>query len=77
MKQSTFLFKPVAYIAIAVYIALAYSILATGNNLIAATIPEDHYFELVGAFSFLVTSLLFFMDFGWQGKPWTIAGTLW
>ncbi len=63
MKQSSFLFKPALYIAIAVYIALAYSILAMGNNLIAATIPEDHYFELVGACSFLATSLLFFYGF--------------
>jgi hypothetical protein len=63
MKQSTFLFKPALYIAIAVYIALAFSILAMGNNWIAATIPEDHFFELVGAFSLLVTSLLFFYGF--------------
>jgi len=63
MKQSTFLFRPALYIAIAVYIALAYSILAMGNNWLAATIPEDHYFELVGAFSLLVTSLLFFYGF--------------
>lgn len=63
MKQNSFLFKPAIYIAIAVYIALAYSILAMGNHWIAATIPEDHYFELVGAFSFLVTSLLFFYGF--------------
>jgi hypothetical protein len=63
MRQSSFLFKPAVYIAIVIYIALAYSILAMGNNWIAATIPEDHYFELVGAFSFLVTSLLFFYGF--------------
>lgn len=68
MKQSTFLFKPALYIAIAVYIALAYSILAMGNNWIAATIPEDHFFELVGAFSFLVTSLLFFYGFWLASK---------
>jgi len=63
MKQSSFLFQPAVYIAIAVYIALAYFVLAMGNQLIVATIPEDHYFELVGAFSFLVTSLLFFYGF--------------
>jgi hypothetical protein len=63
MNQYRFLFKPAVYIAIAVYIALAYSILAMGNNLLAATIPEDHYFELIGAFSFFVTSLLFFYGF--------------
>jgi hypothetical protein len=63
MKQSNFLFKPAVYIAIAVYIALAYPILAMGNNAIAATLPEDHYFELIGAFSFFVTSLLFVYGF--------------
>jgi hypothetical protein len=63
MKQSSLLFMPAIYIAIAIYIALAFSSLALGNNVLAFTIPEDHYFELVGAFSFLVTSLLFFYGF--------------
>jgi hypothetical protein len=63
MKQSNFLFKPAIYIAIAVYIALAYLTLALGNNVHAALIPEDHYFELVGALSFLITSVLFFYGF--------------
>jgi hypothetical protein len=63
MKQSSFLFKPTVYIALAIYITLTYAILAMGNNLIVATIPEDHYFEIVGAFSLLVTSLLFLYGF--------------
>jgi hypothetical protein len=63
MKQNKFLFKPAIYIAIAVYIALAYSTLALGNDVLAALIPEDHYFELIGAFSFLVTSILFLNGF--------------
>ena len=63
MKQSSILFKPVIYIALAAYIALAFSSLAMGNSLLAITIPEDHFFELIGAFSFLVTSLLFFYGF--------------
>ena len=63
MNQSSFLFKPILYIALAVYIALAYSSLAMGNGLLAVVIPEDHYFELIGAFAFLVTSLLFFYGF--------------
>jgi hypothetical protein len=63
MKHYSFLFKPAIYIAIAIYIALAYASLAMGNNVLAVTIPEDHYFELAGAFSFLVTSLLFFYGF--------------
>jgi hypothetical protein len=60
MNQNQFLFKPAIYIVIAVYIALAYSSLALGNDVLVALLPEDHYFELVGAFSFLVTSILFF-----------------
>ena len=63
MKQSSFLFKPGIYLALAFYIALAYSSLAMGSRLLDLLIPEDHYFELVGAFSFLVTSLLFFYGF--------------
>lgn len=63
MKQSSFLFKPAIYIALAVYIALAFSSLALANNVLAILIPEDHYFELAGAFSFLVTSLLFLYGF--------------
>ena len=63
MNQSNFLFKPIVYIALAAYIALAYSSLAMGNGLLAVVIPEDHYFELIGAFAFLVTSLFFFYGF--------------
>jgi hypothetical protein len=63
MKQSSILFQPVIYIALAAYIALAFSSLAMGNRLLGLTIPEDHYFELIGAFSFLVTSLLFIYAF--------------
>lgn len=63
MTQRSFLFKPAIYIALAAYITLTYLVLALGGNWISATIPEDHYFELVGAFSFLVTSILFFYGF--------------
>ena len=63
MKQRSFLFKPAIYIALAAYITSAYLVLAIGNNWVAATIPEDHYFELIGAFSFFVTSMLFFYGF--------------
>ena len=63
MKETTFLFKPAVYLALAIYIALAYSVLAMGNTMVAAAIPEDHYFEIVGAFSLFVTSLLFLYAF--------------
>jgi hypothetical protein len=63
MEKLNFLFKPTIYIVLAVYIALTYPILAMGNNVIAAMIPEDHYFEIVGASSLLATSLLFLYGF--------------
>ncbi len=63
MDKSTVLFKPATYIVLAVYITLAYPVLALGNKVIAAMLPEDHYFENVGAISLFVTSLLFFYGF--------------
>ena len=63
MKQSHFLFKPAVYIALAIYIAFTYFILMMGPGIISATIPEDHFFEIVGAASLLVTSFLFFYGF--------------
>jgi len=63
MDKSTVLFKPATYIVLAVYITLAYTVLAMGNKVIAAMLPEDHYFENVGAISLFVTSLLFFYGF--------------
>ena len=63
MNKSTFLFKPVTYILVAIYITLAFPVLAMGNKVIAAMLPEDHYFENVGALCLFVTSLLFFYGF--------------
>ncbi len=63
MDKRTILFKPATYIVLAVYITLAYPILALGNRVIAAMLPEDHYFENVGAISLFVTALLFFYGF--------------
>jgi hypothetical protein len=34
-------------------------VLGWGNQILAATIPEDHYFESLGALSFFVSSILF------------------
>jgi hypothetical protein len=63
MSKSHFIFKPAIYIILAVYIALTYFILAMGDNVIAAAIPEDHFFEIVGATSLFITSLLFLYAF--------------
>jgi hypothetical protein len=35
-----------------------------GNKMIAAAVPEDHFFELLGASSLFITSLLFLYGFG-------------
>jgi H+/Cl- antiporter ClcA len=63
MTQRSFLFKPAIYVALAAYITLSYFVLAMGNNWVVLTIPEDHYFELIGALAFLATSILFFYCF--------------
>jgi hypothetical protein len=63
MKQRSILFNPAVYIALVVYVTLTYFVLAMGNNLIGAVIPEDHYFEIVGASSLFATSLLFLSGF--------------
>lgn len=55
--------KPFLYIAFAAYIILSYMVLGWGNQVLAATIPEDHYFEALGALSFFVSSVLFFLAF--------------
>lgn len=63
MNQNAIFFKPVTYIVLALYITLAYPVLTLGNKVVAAMLPEDHYFENVGAISLFVTSLLFFYGF--------------
>jgi hypothetical protein len=63
MNKGNFIFKPVVYLVLLIYIPLTYTILAMGNKMISAAVPEDHYFELVGALSLFITSLLFLYGF--------------
>jgi len=63
MNKSRFIFKPVIYLILMIYIALTYTVLAMGNKIIAALVPEDHFFEIIGAFSLFITSLLFLYGF--------------
>jgi hypothetical protein len=63
MNKSNFHFKPIVYLVLLAYIPLTYLVLAMGNKIIAATVPEDHFFELIGASSLLITSLLFLYGF--------------
>src|SRR5262245_4617379 len=64
MDKNNLLFKPATYIALALYITLAFPVLAMGEKVVAAMLPEDHYFENVGAISLFITSVLFFYGFG-------------
>jgi hypothetical protein len=63
MSKSNLIFKPIVYLGLAIYIPLTYVVLAMGNNVVAVMVPEDHFFELIGALSLLATSLLFFYGF--------------
>jgi hypothetical protein len=63
MNKSTFLLKPATYIVLGIYITLAFPVLAMGDKVVAAMLPEDHYFENVGAISLFITSVLFFYGF--------------
>src|SRR5215212_417650 len=63
MNKSNFIFKPVIYLILLIYIPLTYTVLGMGNKIIAALVPEDHFFEIIGAFSLFVTSLLFLYGF--------------
>lgn len=63
MNKGNFIFKPVVYLALLIYIPFTYTVLAMENRIIAALVPEDHFFEIIGASSLLVTSLLFLYGF--------------
>jgi hypothetical protein len=63
MSKNALFLKPTIYILLAAYITLAYPVLAMGDRVVAAMLPEDHYFENVGAISLFVTSLLFLYGF--------------
>jgi hypothetical protein len=63
MKSRSSSNKPGVSLVLALYIALAYSTLAMGNYLLSLAVPEDHYFEIVGALALFATSLLFLYGF--------------
>ena len=74
MNKDNFIFKPVVYLAFLIYIPFTYTVLAMGSRIIAALVPEDHFFEIIGASSLLVTSLLFLYGFRVARK---ILGKTW
>ena len=51
-------FHPVFYILMVLYFAFAYSTLGWGETWAASLYPEDHYFENVGAISFLAATVI-------------------
>jgi hypothetical protein len=53
----------------AIYMLLTYPVLAMGDRVVGMMIPEDHYFENVGALSLFLASLLFFYCFLQTMKP--------
>jgi hypothetical protein len=63
MSKRNLIQNPALYVVLAIYIALTYAVLAMGNSVIAATIPEDHLFEIVGAGSLFITAVLFLYAF--------------
>ena len=64
MNKGNFIIKPVVYLVLLIYIPVTYTVLAMENKVIAALVPEDHFFEIIGASSLFVTSLLFLYGFG-------------
>lgn len=62
-KSANLLNSRLFYFCASAYIVVSYHVLALGNGVNMFFLPEDHYFESVGAFSFFVASLLFFFGF--------------
>lgn len=63
MSKSNLFFKPTLYIIMAIYIAFTFAFLAMGDRVAAATIPEDHFFELITSLALFITACLFFYGF--------------
>ena len=63
MNKERLFFRPIVYGIILIYITLTYSTLALGNSIASMAYPEDHYFELVGAGSLLISAVLIFYSF--------------
>src|SRR5512147_237243 len=63
MEKREQYFHPAVYWGMAIYMLLTYPVLGLGDRIVGVMIPEDHYFENVGALSLFVASLLFFSCF--------------
>ena len=58
MNRTKGSFHPAFYVIMVLYFAFAYSTLGWGEDWAASLYPEDHYFETVGAISFLAASVI-------------------
>lgn len=63
MPKNNMFSKPFVYIVVIVYIVLGFSTLSLEDRFAYYLFSEDRYFENIGAFSFFLTSLLFFYTF--------------
>ena len=63
MKRTESYFHPLVYWGLAVYMILTFPVLSLGDKVVDFLIPEDHYFENVGAASLFIASVLFFYCF--------------
>lgn len=63
IKRSAHFFHPLVYWGMALYFILTFPVLSLGDKVIDLLIPEDHYFEYVGAASLFIASVLFFYCF--------------
>lgn len=63
MNDGRIFFRPYIYGVLMLYFAITYTVLGMGDAAIATLIPEDHYFEIVGAAALLATSILFLWGF--------------
>jgi hypothetical protein len=70
-------FHPAVYIGMAAYMLVTFLLLGLGDKVIAATIPEDHYFENMGALALFIASLFFFYCFGKSFNPQARARISW
>ena len=77
MEQRERAFHPAVYWLIAAYMLLVFPILALGDRVVGALIPEDHYFENVGAGSLFIASLLFLYCFIRSFRPDAAGRVFW
>ncbi|MBL8050247.1 MAG: hypothetical protein JNM46_03415 [Anaerolineales bacterium] len=77
MGKKSFLFQPIFYILIILYIILGYSTLGFGNKLAPLLFREDGYFENIAAWSLFISSIIIFIVFVRAFKTRSETGIHW